>query len=303
MGRVLIALLAALGIDIADKAVSAFISRYVNGVIDGLDQPGQIPDNNSEGSTTPYVPPSPVNLRVFLFGDNTVFRIYIDDIIKTAHELRKNILLSKSDILFTLNVNYKNSSLNELLYDLLDEKRITVTEKPLYGKITKSVGFSDYAVDHIIGLCTRIFTTYLKDSLIHHEQQISVVGLPHRVIICIDEAFRPGNIGFGSHIVAIPPVEEHTIYSAANQKDIFGSELIYGKVAIIKVKDTNSDVYTYCLVYPDPASFNYSITNAWLLKDANIDTWVEKFVPINSTDLKIKEMPFTFLETMIKKIY
>lgn len=214
MGRVLIALLAALGIDIADRAVSAFISRYVNKALDSVTGDEDTAGSETEIPTTPIEPPDPVTIRAHLFNVGSVFRIYLDNLIKSVYILRKNVLLSKSDILFSTLSTYKNSSLNELVYDLIEEKQITVTEVNNNGSITKTVGLSNHSCDHIIGLCSRIFKTYLEGSIIHHEQQVALTGFPHRVIICIDAAFRPGNTGFGSRIVAIPPLKEHVEWSA-----------------------------------------------------------------------------------------
>lgn len=291
MGAALRLLIEFLGIKLIDSAISAIVKLKVDELLGEEENNGEIPDQNNQIA---------IDINTRLFNTSSVFRAYTDELVCLINNHMKNVHLSKSDILFSVRFTFKNSKYNELIYELLENKKLKV--EVYNGKET--VSYDNYAIDHIVEYCHNLFTTHLQNFAGNLEQQADHVGLPYRVVHCIDESFRPGSSSFGDRIVSIPPVEYHVIYDTQkNQKDIFGHDLIFGKIAIIKYKDDVSDVYTYGVVYPRPSCFDYSRNYSWFLTDASITSFVEKIAPIDNSDLLLKEIPFTFLDTMIKRLY
>lgn len=293
MGAALRMLMEFLGLKLIDTAISTILKVKME---DYLSDDPSTPDDESK----PHV--VPIDISTKLFGRNSVFRRYTDELAILIYRHRKNVHLSVDDILFSVHFVFKNNSYNELIYNLIQDNKIVVG-----GEIDKEiVSYDNHASDDIVEYCHQIFDNHLSSFVGHFRQQVDHIGFPHRVIDLIDQCFRPGSIIFGDRIIAIPPIEDHFIYDHTKkdcQKDIFGHELIFGKISIIKYKDNVSDVYTYGCVYPEPSKFDYSINYDWFLTDNVISTFLSKVSPVNSADLLMKEIPFTSLEALIKRLY
>lgn len=292
-----------LGLKFVDNAISAIVNRPLAELIWGPKDPDNPTPDDGNGSTDggTVTPTLPVTVRIRLFSTNSVFRKYLDELVLSIHTRRKNIMLSKDDILYSVAFSFKNIVLNNLIWDLIQSNDIVATE---VSNAAPTTGFSENACNRIISLCSGIFQAHLAGNVADLIKQVSIVGLPHRVVICIDEAFRSGTYGLGDHVVSIPPISEHVVYEKGKQVDVFGMQLVYGKLAVIKYKDPDSQVYTYALAYPKSQEFNANDLGDWTNDPSGIyEGLVERMGPYGETDLVIKELPFHLVELALRKYY
>lgn len=283
-----------LGLKIIDGAISAIVTHVIENYVKGDDSPGGDP------SAPDYQIPTDIRHR--LFSKDSIYKIFIDAIVIAINAHLKDPTLSKRDILYSVGLKYKWFYLNELLFDHLTNHQIIVTEVP---NAQATVSFSDFSIDQLSNLSLHIFQVYLQNNVGDIHKQSSITGIPHRILAYLDECYRALSLGIVNRYISIPPTDDHVIYDQrTSQKDIFGNELIFGRLAIIKYKDSVSDVYTYGLVMPNAANFDYTISFDWVLKDENINSFAEKVgICLNSSDLILKELPYPLLERYIRKIY
>lgn len=285
-----------LGLVLFDKAATAVINKKIGQIVDG----GSATGTGGTPSTDPQVLNYYLTIKQFLFSNGSIFRMYIDNIIHTIVELCSNINLSSRDILWSLNLAFKDVALTNMLYELYIGNHIAHKNKE-GGKYETSL--DETALDSVFGYCTKLFETRLSSSFVNYELQSTITGIPDRVLRHIDFAFRSRPSGIISKFIPTLDKDEHVIYSSENQKDIFGKELISGQPCIIKYKDNVSDVFCYAVALPKEAHFDNSISISKFTDDEAITSVVSRILSSNNCDLEVRAILPKDVDRFIRYFY
>lgn len=258
-----------------------------------------------EKATTSSTPENPtpdtemVDVQALLFDRDNPFRTWVESIIFKVVTMRANLANTTSAIVFSLSGVMVPATLVELIIRLVDDHSITVVTN-IENK--KEVTYDYLAAKELSEFACNIFELFLRNATGSYEKQGLQAGIPELVANFIGEVLRSRGIRPFNYSVSIYDSSKHVVYSETNQVDIFRNELVYGKYAVIKYKDTKANVFTYAIVLPKKGKFDssFSLDNFDYEK---LTVFVGQVFQLENTDLDVTAIPFNALPKVLPIIY
>lgn len=259
-----------------------------------------VKNKSSDSGSTSDTISEVVDVQDLMFERNNPFIQYIEEVSRKVAALRAVLSNSKSSIVFSLSDHITSGRLIESIIDLYDDGHIVVDKTNLKG-----VSYDKVAVQWLYNFARLVFDTHLKNVSGGYEKQALNSCLPELVCIFLGEVFRSRGIRPYNYSLKLYDSGSHVVYDHSvenGQKDIFGNELVYGKLSIIKYKDKSSDVYTYAIAKPNPAGFDASISYS-SFDIEKIYSAAGKAFNLPNTDLELAPIVFNALESILPIVY
>lgn len=292
MGEIMTAILTSIAVRIAEHAATAVVDKVSSKIDDAIN------GDSSTGEDTVEA----IDEKNYLLAKDNILTQLILKIVSDSKAYEGQLNVTDSDIVSTIGRRYRCTELTRRVINAYKSRQISYEGQAGSYEINK-LSFTNTFAESMYSYAKGVYDRHFSDIRNSLPEQFLQVDLPKRVSHFIVEVFRTRGVRPYNKIFSVDNTEGHVIWSPNNVKDIFGNELVAGRLAIIKVANGKSGTFTYWLATPkigSQADFLMGETGRWITN--NVIGYVEQFF-VNQDELMKYPINYSDIGEYLKKLY